>query len=966
MGNAMMRKLSTILLLLMLSISTSIGGVATSTRDYAKTAEAPLATRVYIDPPNGTANVGEQYTITVKIANVTNLFGLDIQIRWGTAVLRYNSHTTYVGQPGGVLNQPIYTNIDEVNEATGPFSIAGATPGTTYWLATICLGSAVPFNGSGTVFTMTFDVLRAGECDIYFTNAALSDKPAAPIPAILENGYFYQSGLGQVPVADFTFFPDPAVQTKSTAFDASASADPDAGGDIALYLWNFKDGTLENTTSPTIAHTFATIPFAGYHNVELTVLDDQGEGSQSKPRIIQVTIVHQRPVARFSVWPADLIAVVDKPVAFNASESYDPDPGGNITEYRWDFGDGNLANTSSPIITHNFTTLSPAGRSVTLRVVDDSDGLASNAALHTVVVVQRRDIEVTNVVASPTEVKQGESVKIDVNITNRGEAPESFNLAAYYNTTMTNWIKVDEKSVTDVPEQDTPEWDFVYGTSLNNTVNHIVKDVLSVPLRDDTRVRVGTDTGYWALNPGLQNTATSSPMLVSGTPLDTGGWIWEEGASGPEKLNGDFAAGDWTFKLKLYATETGVNATVWTRILKSDHPNPQAVGALITVIRDWTPLFTAREITNTTADALTEPDYNGNVSVPSTIFMDEYLFFEFQLQVTANTAGSSTTDVVFQVGGSTDTYKSRITGTVFSSRETFTLTWDTQFATAGNHVIRINCSAVPHETNLTNNLGDSNSVQVEQLSAEVPPLDIALDVGTIHFRGEIAEFYLLVTSSGRRVNAALNASLIHDHTITEIDPADIDHVGTGIYALNYQIPPDASGTFALIVDASRLVPELNFTQTGSALKSFLVSQTFTDWGADFAEWDTTLTDMQARIMAIEDDIAIISTSIGHIAANLTAINASLSGLIIGARNELLAKIDTALGPVIATLGTISTNVTSIQADTATLSSSLGDARTSIDTLQSTVAIGLAAAAIFSAVAMIVAILILLRMRKLGK
>jgi len=702
----------TVLLLLITSV---MSGVVVSTESTPRTLDSPRATtKVNIEPQNGTASVGAQYTITVKIADVTNLFGLDIQIRWGIAVLRYNSHTTYVGQPGGVLNPPLWTNIDEVNE-TSTFSREGAVRGTTYWISYICIGSATPFNGTGIVFTMTFDVLRDGECDIYFTKIALANYSAVPIPFVQEDGYFYQAGSGQIPVADFTFFPDPAVQAKNTAFDASASYDPDAGGGISLYIWNFKDGTISNTTSPTINHTFAMLPFPyiGYYDVELTVLDDQGGGSQSKPTHLQVWTVHPRPVARFSVWPADLYAVVGKVVIFNASESYDPDPGGNITEYRWNFGDGNLTTTPSPVITHMFNATNYGGYRVTLKVVDDSDGLESiQTEPQSVIVVQRRDIEVVSVAAFPSKLMQGKNGTIDVTIANKGEAPESFNITAYYNTTMTNWINVDEKSVSDVPEQTIPELEFSYGTSLNSTVNHVLNDLADyfTTLRDSTKVRVGTDTGYWTLNPGLQNTATTSPMLVSGTPLDTGGWIWEEGASGPKKLNGEFAAGDWAFKLKLYATETGVNATIWTRILKSDNPDPQAVGALITVIQGWTPVFTAVELMNTTANALTEPDYNGNVSVPSTIFMDEYLFFEFQLQVVANTAGSSTTDVVFQVGGYMAVRKSRVAGTLFSYRNTYTLCWDTDLVSPGNYSVKAATGEVPHETNITNNIGVADDV----------------------------------------------------------------------------------------------------------------------------------------------------------------------------------------------------------------------------------------------------------------
>jgi hypothetical protein len=952
----MMKKLLSLVLLSLLSFSIVAGGIAVSTKSMYTASQAPLqATKVLIEPQNGTATVGALYTITVKVVDVTNLYGFGIQIRWGTAVLKYISHLPMAGEVGGVLNQPIFTIKDTVDETA---SLEGSAAGTTYWYACLSFGGAAPFSGNGTLFTMTFQVLRDGECDIYFTGVDLSDNssPAKPISYLTEDAYFYRSGLNDVPVADFTLSPDPAVANKTTTFDASSSYDPDAGGDISLFIWNFRDGTIENTTSPTINHTFTTIPYAGYYSVELTVLDDQGEGSQSKPKHAQVYVVHPRPVAQFTIWPEDHIAVVDRVVTFNASESYDPDPGGSIVEYRWNFGDSNLTNTPNPIITHRFHAPNSGGYSVELTVLDDSDGFESDTLAQLVIVVQRRDIEVASVTASPDEVRQGEDTAIDVTIANKGEAQETFNITAYYNTTMTNWIKVDETSVSSFQEQYVPQLEFMYGTSLNSTVYHTLKNLVSggsTP-RDNTKVRVGTDVGYWTMNPGLLNTASSSPTLVSGTPLTTGGWIWEEDPTGAKKLNGEFAAGDWAFRLRLYTTQAGVNATVWVRILKSNSPDPQAVGALTTVISDWASVFTS------TALPTTATVFNGIVSVPSAIFTDEYMFFEFQLQVTDNTTGNATTNVVFQIGGLTDSVKARITGALFSYRNRYTLSWNTEFASTGNHVVKVETTQVPHETNLANNVAYSNPVQVSQLSTGVPPLDVSIDVGTIHFRGEIAEFYITVTSSGRRSDVSLNASMLFNRVITGLPSTDIEHIALGIYSIRYPIPASASaGTYALVVDASRLIPELNFTQTGSALKSFLVSPTFAYWDTLFLGWNTTL-------MGIEGDIATINTAVGEIRANLTVINATLSGLIIGAKDEILAEIDTSLGSVITRLGTINATVTTIQGDTATITSSVGDMETSISGLQSTVTLGLVAASALSAIAAVVAGLILLRLRKAGK
>jgi hypothetical protein len=94
-----------------------------------------------------------------------------------------------------------------------------------------------------------------------------------------------------------------------------------------------------------------------------------------------------KPIARFSVIPPEVknttlviqghspvgIAFARTfaylPTVFNASNSYDPD--GNVTVYLWDFGDGNITETHSPVITHIYNQTGKF--TVKLIVFDDDD-----------------------------------------------------------------------------------------------------------------------------------------------------------------------------------------------------------------------------------------------------------------------------------------------------------------------------------------------------------------------------------------------------------------------------------------------------------------------------------------------------------------------------------------------------------------------------------------------------------------
>ncbi|HJH27295.1 MAG TPA: hypothetical protein C5S37_11150 [Methanophagales archaeon] len=84
------------------------------------------------------------------------------------------------------------------------------------------------------------------------------------------------------------------------------------------------------------------------------------------------------PIASFTYSPRN--PVVNETITFNASSSYDPD--GNITNYEWDFGDGNNTNTTEPIITHSY--VSAVTYNINLTVTDDGGAANSSSKLITV------------------------------------------------------------------------------------------------------------------------------------------------------------------------------------------------------------------------------------------------------------------------------------------------------------------------------------------------------------------------------------------------------------------------------------------------------------------------------------------------------------------------------------------------------------------------------------------------------
>jgi len=148
------------------------------------------------------------------------------------------------------------------------------------------------------------------------------------------------------PTACFTWTPSIPKVGQTVTFDASASR-PN-GGTIVDYAWNFGDGSVSH--GKTVIHTYNS---PGTYTVTLNVTDSSGLWSVEQK---QVTVVQPHgPKADFKVVPET--AKVGEKIKFDASASL---PGWNgthtmpITEYRWDFGDGNMTVTSQPTVYHSY------------------------------------------------------------------------------------------------------------------------------------------------------------------------------------------------------------------------------------------------------------------------------------------------------------------------------------------------------------------------------------------------------------------------------------------------------------------------------------------------------------------------------------------------------------------------------------------------------------------------------------
>jgi hypothetical protein len=183
----MAEKLGIQALLLTILLLMSIAMISNQTLVKA----SPGETVVYVEPDAVTGLMPpENFTIKVKIANVTNLYGIDIQFTWDPTIIKCVSHTKKIPvqtYPDGILNTPTIPVKDQVDETA---SMPGSEPGTRYWLSEASMDPAATFSGTGTIFEMKFQVVGLGTSPLHIVICTLASKEGAPISHTRHDGYF--------------------------------------------------------------------------------------------------------------------------------------------------------------------------------------------------------------------------------------------------------------------------------------------------------------------------------------------------------------------------------------------------------------------------------------------------------------------------------------------------------------------------------------------------------------------------------------------------------------------------------------------------------------------------------------------------------------------------------------------------------------------------------------------------------
>ncbi|MCW4030646.1 MAG: cohesin domain-containing protein [Candidatus Bathyarchaeota archaeon] len=139
------------------------------------------STLVKAEASSAEPQIGDTLTVTVKVANAQNLFGVDVTLNWDPSVLELTKATPQLGvesHSGGVLHESTTYPIEIVDNT-------GTQSSGEYHLAATSTGSSTSaFSGDGTIVTLTFTVTSAGQTGLCFGDVEFSVRSGSEMDLV--------------------------------------------------------------------------------------------------------------------------------------------------------------------------------------------------------------------------------------------------------------------------------------------------------------------------------------------------------------------------------------------------------------------------------------------------------------------------------------------------------------------------------------------------------------------------------------------------------------------------------------------------------------------------------------------------------------------------------------------------------------------------------------------------------------
>ena len=226
-----------------------------------------------------------------------------------------NSYINIISAP------PVSFTTSTVNTCTSTdINFTNTTPNTTTWNWDF---------GNGITSTIENPVINYFSAGNYTVTLTTTNNLGCTQTLTLNNYITVNAG----PVANFNVSNNIACGPLTVQFTNLSSAN------ATSWLWEFGDGSTSTLQSP--IHTYTA---GGIYSVTLHAFSANGcEHIYVRNNIINV----QSPVANFSATPITGC----NPLTVNFTDS----SSGNITQWQWDFGNGNTSTQQNPAVTYNAT-----------------------------------------------------------------------------------------------------------------------------------------------------------------------------------------------------------------------------------------------------------------------------------------------------------------------------------------------------------------------------------------------------------------------------------------------------------------------------------------------------------------------------------------------------------------------------------------------------------------------------------
>jgi hypothetical protein len=181
------------------------------------------------------------------------------------------------------------------------------------------------------------------------------------------------------------------------------------------------------------------------------------------------------------------------------------------------------------------------------------------------------------------------------------------------------------------------------------------------------------------------------------------------------------------------------------------------------------------------------------------------------------------------------------------------------------------------------------------------PIIVTVDVGRLHFPGEVVSWYATTTINGHLVDVdSLNATLYSPNGSGTNLTSGIVRISTGVYMISIKIPMcTVKGDHAMVLNASS-----SGSHFGASVTVFEISPTLSGYGA-------TLSDLRGGI-------ATVVTTLGSIRIDMGYVNATT--LSVQGRT---VQIQTELGAIQGTVDDIHASIVSVSADLLRIRTDLG-------------------------------------------